>query len=66
MLSMEELQELAEKYRVTRSGSKTQVASRIYNLRSVYLSGKERKALEEFLHMPNSKKETRPRKPLPK
>lgn len=66
MPTMKELQDLVEKYNLTRSGSKTQVAKRIYSLRSLYLSGKDRKMLEDFLHMPNSEKETRPRKPLPK
>lgn len=66
MPTMDELQELVEKYGVTRSGSKTQVAKRIYSLRSIYLSQKERKMLEDFLHMPNSEKEIRARKQLPK
>jgi len=66
MPTKDELQELAEKYRLTRSGSKTQLAKRIYSLRSIYLSQKERKMIEDFLHMPNSKKETHPRKQLPK
>lgn len=66
MPTTEELQELVEKYNLTRSGSKTEVAKRIYSLRSLYLSGKDRKMLEDFLHIPNSKKETRARKPLPK
>ncbi len=63
---MEEFQELIEKYNLTRSGTKTEVAKRIYSLRSLYLSKKERKMLEDFLHIPNSEKETRTRKPLPK
>lgn len=66
MPTKDELQELAEKYRVTRSGTKTQIAKSIYSLRSIYLSQKERKMLEDFLHMPNSKKETGARKKLPK
>ena len=66
MPTMKELQDLVEKYNLTRSGSKTQVAKRIYSLRSLYLYEKDRKMLEDFLHIPNSKKETRPRKPLPK
>lgn len=66
MPTMKELQDLVEKYNLTRSGSKTQVAKRIYSLRSLYLSEKDRKMLEDFLHIPNSKKETRPRKPLPR
>jgi hypothetical protein len=66
MPTMDELQYLVEKYNLTRSGSKKQVAARIYSLRSLYLSGKDRKMLEDFLHVPDSKKETRTRKPLPK
>lgn len=66
MPTMKELQELAEKYNLTRSGTKTQLANRIYSLRSIYLSKKDRKMLEDFLHISNSKKETRERKPLPK
>ncbi len=66
MPTMDELQDLVEKYNLTRSGSKIQVAKRIYSLRSLYLSGKDRKMLEDFLHIPDSKKERRTRKPLPK
>jgi hypothetical protein len=66
MPTMKELQVLLEKYTLTRSGSKTEVAKRIYSLRSLYLSNKDRKMLEEFLNIPDSEKETRPRKPLPK
>jgi hypothetical protein len=66
MPTMKELQELVEKYNLTRSGSKTQVAKRIYSLRSLYLPEKERKMLEDFLHIPDSEKETRARKPIPK
>ena len=66
MPTMKELQEFVKKYNLTRSGSKTQVAKRIYSLRSLYLSEKDRKMLEDFLHMPDSEKEIRPRKPLPK
>ena len=66
MPTMDELQDLVEKYNLTRSGSKKQVAARIYSLRSLYLSGKDRKMLEDFLHIPDTKKETRTRKPLPK
>jgi hypothetical protein len=43
MPTMKELQGLLEKYGLTRSGSKIQVAKRIYSLRSSYLSEKERK-----------------------
>jgi hypothetical protein len=65
MPTMNELQDLVKKYNLTRSGSKTQVAKRIYSLRSLYLSQKERKMLEDFLHIPISKKEPRTRKSLP-
>jgi hypothetical protein len=63
--TMKELQGLLEKYNLTRSGSKTEVAKRIYSLRSLYLTKKERIMLEDFLHISNNKKETRTRKPLP-
>jgi hypothetical protein len=63
---MNELQELVKKYNLSQSGTKTEVAQRIYSLRSLYLSAKERKMIEEFLHMPESKKETRTKKQLPK
>lgn len=63
---MNELQDLVKKYNLTRSGSKTEIAKRIYSLRSLYLSTKERKMLEDFLHIPDSKKELRTKKPLPK
>lgn len=63
---MTELQDLVKKYNLTRSGSKTEVAKRIYSLRSLYLSTKDRKMLEDFLHIPDSKKELRTKKPLPK
>jgi hypothetical protein len=66
MPTMKELQDLVEKYNLTHSGSKTQVAKRIYSLRSLYLCKKERIMLEDFLHMPDSEKETRTRKPIPK
>ena len=66
MPTMKYLQQLVEKYGVVKSGSKTIVANRIYNLRSFYLSIQERKMLEEFLNIPNNKKETRIIKKLPK
>ncbi len=66
MPTMKELQALLEKYNLTRSGTKTEVAKRIYSLRSLYLSKRERIMLEDFLHISNSKKEIRSRKSLPK
>ena len=63
---MNELQDLVKKYNLTRSGSKIEIAKRIYSLRSLYLSTKERKMLEDFLHIPDSKKELRAKKQLPK
>ena len=66
MPSMNELQELTKKYNLTHSGNKTQLAKRIYSLRSLYLLKKEREMLENFLHIPDSEKETRTRKQLPK
>lgn len=62
---MKELHGLLEKYNLTRSGTKIEIAKRIYSLRSLYLSKKERIMLEDFLHITNSKKEIRTRKPLP-
>ena len=51
MPSMNELQELVKKYNLTRSGSKTQVAKRIYSLRSLYLPEKQllQQKLSEWL-----------------
>jgi hypothetical protein len=66
MPTMSDLQLLCKKYNLTHSGTKTEVAQRIYSLRSLYLPTKERKMLEEFLHIPESKKETRAKKTLPK
>jgi hypothetical protein len=66
MPTMKELQGLLEKYNLTRSGNKTDIVKRIYSLRSLYLTKKERIMLEDFLHISNSKKETRDRKSLPK
>jgi hypothetical protein len=66
MPTMKELQALLEKYNLTRSGSKTEIAKRIYSIRSLYLSKRERIMLEDFLHISNSKKEIRTRKSLPK
>lgn len=66
MPTMKELQGLLEKYGLTRSGTKTEIAKRIYSLRSLYLTKRERIMLEDFLHISNSKKETRGRKQLPK
>ena len=66
MPTMDELQKLTRKYNLTHSGSKTEVAKRIYSLRSLYLLKKERTMLENFLHITDSEKETRARKQLPK
>ena len=66
MPTMKDLQKLVEKYNLTKSGNKTEVAKRIYSLRTLYLSKEVRKMLEEFLHIPNNKKEKRIRKNMPK
>ena len=66
MPTMQDLQKLVKKFTLTKSGNKTEVAKRIYSLRSVYLSKQERKMLEDFLHMLNNKKEKRIRKNIPK
>ena len=63
--TMSDLLKLAEKYNVTKSGTKTEISKRIYSLRSIYLSLKERNILENFLHIPENKKEKRERKKLP-
>lgn len=60
------LLKLVKKYNLTKSGTKTNIAKRIYSLRSVYLSQKDRSILEKFLHMPENEKEKRPQKQLPK
>ena len=65
MPSMIELQQLVKLYHLTNTGSKPEIAKRIYSLRSLYLSDKNRKMLEDYLHIPTNKKETRPRKTLP-
>jgi hypothetical protein len=65
MPTMNELQEVVADHNLIRSGSKTTVAIRIYSLRSLYLSEKERKMLEDFLHIPEQKKELRIRHQLP-
>jgi hypothetical protein len=56
------LLKLVKKYGLNKSGTKTNIAKRIYSLRSVYLSKKDRSILENFLHMPKHKKEKRSRK----
>lgn len=66
MPTMKDLQKLIEKYNLTKSGNKIEVAKRVYSLRSLYLSKEERKILEEFLHIPNNKKENRIKKNMPK
>ena len=50
MPTMKELQGLLEKYNLTRSGSKTEVAKRIYSLRSLYLLKRKRNVREFFTY----------------
>ena len=61
--TMNALQYLVAMYGLTKSGTKMEVAKRIYSLLSIYLSMRDRKMLEDFLHIPDSKKETRKRIP---
>ena len=63
---MQDLQKLVKKYTLTKSGNKYEVAKRIYSLRSLYLSKENREMLEDFLNIPNNKKEKRIRKNIPK
>ena len=50
MPSMNKLQELTKKYNLTHSGNKTQLAKRIYSLRSLYLLKRKRNVREFFTY----------------
>ena len=65
MPTISELQILIKKYNLAKSGTKLELAKRIYSLRSIYLTSKEKKMLEELLHMPDKKKDKRTRKRRP-
>lgn len=64
-ISMKNLQSKVKKYRVTRSGSKTDIAKRLLSLRSVYMPQKERNMLGDFIKLPASKRDKRPQKKMP-
>jgi len=53
---MPALQKLVAKHRVTRSGSKTQIAKRLIALRAHVLPRNELDRLEDFLQMPPAKR----------
>jgi len=55
-LSMDTLQNLTKKYGVTKSGSKKQVALRLWKLEKHVMSLRDLKIIEDFLHLTNSKK----------
>ena len=65
--SMPKLQKMVRKYTLTSSGTRKQVARRIYDLRSIYLTMAERRELETFLGREylHKKRDTRKRKRLP-
>ena len=62
---MKNLQNKVKKYRVTRSGSKTDIAKRLLSLRSVYMPQNERNILGDFIKLPASKRDTRAQKKMP-
>jgi len=64
-ISMKNLQNKVKKYRVTRSGSKTNIAKRLLSLRSVYMPQNERNILGDFIKLPASKRDTRQQKKMP-
>ena len=51
--TLKDLKLLCDKYGVTKSGSKTELANRLSSLRGVYLSNAERKKI--LPHLPNNK-----------
>lgn len=55
-LSLDALQKLARKYIVTESGSKKQVALRLWNLEKHVMSLADLKIIEDFLKLPAAKK----------
>ena len=60
-MSMTNLQKLVSKHRVTRSGSKKEVAERLWKLHHHTMSLKELKKIEDFLQLPPSKRYKGPR-----
>jgi hypothetical protein len=55
-MSMTNLQKLVSKHRVTRSGSKKEVAERLWKLHHHTMSLNELKKIEDFLQLPPSKR----------
>jgi hypothetical protein len=60
-ISMKELQQLLEKYHLTRSGSKKEVALRLWDHRSKIMLKNELKRIEDYLDLPSSKRYKGPR-----
>jgi len=60
-ISMDTLQKLTNKYKVTKSGSKKQIALRLWKLRMHVMSPEHLKLIEEFLKLEPSKKYKGPR-----
>ena len=60
-MSMTNLQKLVSKHRVTRSGSKKEVAERLWKLHHHTMSLTELKKIEDFLQLPPSKRYKGPR-----
>lgn len=60
-VTMETLQTLVTKYQVTKSGSKHQVAERLWTLRAHTMLLKDLKLVEDFLELPPSKRYKGPR-----
>jgi len=61
MVSMETLQKFASKYGVTKSGSKPQVALRLWKLRMHVMTLSDLKVIEDFLELIPSKRYKGPR-----
>ena len=61
MVSMETLQKFATKYGVTKSGSKPQVALRLWKLRMHVMTLSDLKVIEDFLELIPSKRYKGPR-----
>jgi hypothetical protein len=55
-VSLDTLQELTKKYKVTRSGSKRQVAERLWKLEKHVMSLEDLKMVEDFLKLTPAKR----------
>ena len=55
-LTMTELQRMVKKYKVTKSGSRTQVAQRLRQVVPHIMTLSDLKKIEDFLHLPESKR----------